>query len=74
MPLNNDEIHALDIIARYNFLLECSAKGHISEEKCQQIISGFGKKNLEIIKYYDDRLSDLIKDPEVYLDSLKGSK
>ena len=72
MPLNDDEIHAIDIIARYNFLLECCSKGLLSDEKCKNILTGFGQKNLEIIKYYNERLSDHVMDTERYLSSLKG--
>lgn len=72
MPLTDDEIHALDIIARYSFLLECRDKGHITDERCQQILFTFGQKNLELIKYYEDRLEDHIMGTEDYLDSLKG--
>jgi len=72
VPLNDQEITALDIVAQYNFLTECQEKGYISKEKYDEILFGFGPKNLEMIDYYVVRLDDHSKDTARYLDSLKG--
>ena len=74
MPLSDQETTTLDIIAQYIYLTECKEKGYITKEKYDEIISGFGPKNLEMIDYYIVRLDDHFKDTARYLDSLKGSK
>jgi len=73
MPLSDQEMTALDVIARYNFLTECQAKGYITKEKYDEIVFGFGSKNLKMINYYTERLDDHFKDTARYLDHLKGS-
>jgi len=71
MALNEEEMHILDIIARYNFLIDCREKGLITEEKRQEIAFTFGPKALELINYYRDKLEDHHLDGPEYLDSLK---
>jgi len=71
MALTEEEMNILEIIARYDFLIECRDKGYITEEKRQQIVFGFGPKNLELIDYYVNRLEDHIMNTSDYLDSLK---
>ena len=71
MPLSDQEMTALDVIARYNFLTKCQEKGYITKEKYDAIVLGFGPKNLEMINYYTERLDDHFKDTARYLDSLK---
>ncbi|MBW2633171.1 MAG: hypothetical protein JRE14_03405 [Deltaproteobacteria bacterium] len=71
MALTDEEMNILEIIARYNFLIECRDKGHITEEKRQQIVFGFGPKNLELVDFYINRLEDLILDIPDCLDSLE---
>jgi len=73
VPLSDQEITAIDIIAQYNFLTECQEKGYITKETYDQIVYGFGPKNLEMIDYYVVRLNDHFKDTARYLDSLKGT-
>jgi len=73
VPLSDQETNTLDIIAQYNFLTECQEKGYINKEKYDQIVYGFGPKNLEMIDYYVVRLNDHFKDTARYLDSLKGT-
>jgi hypothetical protein len=51
MPLKDNEINALEFVARYNFLTECQEKGYITTEKYKEIVFGFGPKNLEMINY-----------------------
>ena len=72
MPLSDQEITTLDVIAQYNFLTECQEKGYITKEKYDEIVFGFGPKNLEMINYYSERLDDHFKDTAQYLDDLKG--
>lgn len=74
MPLSDQETTVLDIIAQYNFLTECQEKGYISQEKYDQILFGFGPKNLEMIDYYVVRLDEHFKDAARYLDSLKETR
>ena len=74
MPLSDQEMITLDIIAQYNFLTECQEKGYITKEKYDEIVFGFGPKNLEMIDYYVVRLDEHFKDTARYVDSLKGSK
>ena len=71
MPLSDQETTALDIIAKYNFLTECHEKGYIAKEKYDEIVFGFGPKNLEMINYYIERLDDHFKDTSAYMDNLK---
>ena len=71
MALTDEEMNILEIIAIYNLLMECRDKGHITEEKRQQIVFGLGPKNLELIDFYNNRLEDLILDTPDYLDSLE---
>lgn len=74
MPLNDDEINTLEIIARYNFLTECHEKGYISKERYDEIVFGFGPKNLEMVNYYIERLDDHFKDTSRHMDSLEPAK
>ena len=71
MALTDAEMHILDIIARYSFLIECRDKGLITEEKRQEIVFTFGPKAIELIKYYDDKSEEHLLDGEEYLDRLK---
>jgi hypothetical protein len=71
VPLSDQETTALDIIARYSFLTECQEKGYITKEKYDEIVFGFGPKNLEMVDYYVVRLNDHNKDTARYLDRLK---
>ena len=72
MALNEAEMHIIDIIARYNFLIECRDKGQITEEKRQEIVFTFGPKAIELIKYYDDKAEEHQLDRAEYLDRLKN--
>jgi len=72
MALNEAEMHIIDIIARYNFLIECRDKGLITEEKRQEIVFTFGPKAIELIKYYDDKAEEHQLDGAEYLDRLKN--
>ena len=71
MALTDAEIHIIDIIARYNFLIECRDKGLITDEKRQEIVFTFGPKAIEMIKYYDDKVEEHQLDRAEYLDRLK---
>jgi UDP-N-acetylglucosamine 2-epimerase len=71
MALKDSEIHVMDIIARYNFLIECRDKGLITEEKRQEIVFTFGPKAIELIKYYEDKVEEHQLDRDEYLDRLK---
>ena len=71
MALTEPEMHIIDIIARYTFLMECRDKGLITEEKRQQILFNFGPKAIELIKYYDEKTEEHQLDEEDYLDRLK---
>ena len=71
--MSDQETTVLDIIARYNFHTECHEKDYITKEKYDEILFGFGPKNLEMIDYYVVRLDEQFKDAARYLDSLKGS-
>ena len=71
MALNDSEIHVIDIITRYNFLIECRDKGLITEEKRQEIVFTFGPKAIELIKYYEDKVEEHQLDRDEYLDRLK---
>ena len=72
MALTEAEIHIIDIIARYNFLIDCRDKGLITEEKRQEIVFTFGPKAIELITYYDDKTEDHQMDGAEYLDRLKN--
>ena len=72
MALTEAEIHILDIIARYNFLIDCRDKGLITEEKRQEIVFTFGPKAIELITYYDDKTEEHKMDGGEYLDRLKN--
>ena len=71
MSLTDTETHIIDIIARYNFLIECRDKGLITEEKRQEIIFTFGPKAIELITYYDEKVEEHQLDGEEYLGRLK---
>jgi UDP-N-acetylglucosamine 2-epimerase len=71
MALKDSEIHVMDIIARYNFLIECRDKGLITEEKRQEIVFTFGPKSIEMIKYYEDKVEEHQLDRDEYLARLK---
>jgi hypothetical protein len=71
MALTEAEIHIIDILARYNFLIQCRDKDLITEEKRQEIVFTFGPKAMELIKYYDDKLEEHQLDGEEHLDRLK---
>ena len=71
MALMDAETHIIDIIARYNFLIECRDKALITEEQRQEIVFTFGTKALELIKYYEDKLEEHQLDRAEYLDRLK---
>lgn len=72
MALTEAEIHILDIIARYNFLIDCRDKGLITEEKRQEIVFTFGPKAIDLITYYDDKTEEHQMDGAEYLDRLKN--
>ena len=72
MALTETEIHIIDIIARYNFLIDCRDKGLITEEKRQEIVFTFGPKAIELITYYDDKTEEHQMDEAEYLDRLKN--
>ena len=72
MSLTEAEMHIIDIIARYNFLIECRDKGLITEEKRQEIVFAFGPKAIELIKYYDEKAEEHQLDGAEYLDRLKN--
>jgi UDP-N-acetylglucosamine 2-epimerase len=71
MALTEAEIHIIDIIARYNFLIACRDKGLITEEKRQEIVFTFGPKAIELINYYDDKVEEHQLDGAEYLGRLK---
>ena len=71
MALTDAETHIIDIIARYNFLIECRDKELITEEKRQEIVFTFGPKAMELITYYDEKVEEHELDGEEYLDRLK---
>jgi hypothetical protein len=71
MALSEAEIHIIDIIARYNFLIEYRDKGLITEEKRQEIMFTFGPKAIELINYFDAKAEEHQLDGPEYLDKLK---
>ena len=71
MTLSEAEIHIIDIIARYNFLIEYRDKGLITEEKRQEIMFTFGPKAIELINYFDAKAEEHQLDGPEYLDRLK---
>ncbi len=71
MALSEAEIHIIDIIARYNFLIEYRDKGLITEEKRQEIMFTFGPKAIELINYFDAKAEEHQLDGPEYLDRLK---
>ena len=71
MALTEAEIHIIDIIARYNFLIEYRDKGLITEEKRQEIMFTFGPKAIELINYFDAKAEEHQLDGPEYLDRLK---
>ena len=71
MPLTDEETNILDVIARYNFLLECTESGYITEEKYKQIYQSFGLKNKQMVMYYLERLIEHKKDMVSFLDSIQ---
>ncbi|MBW1890113.1 MAG: hypothetical protein JRI93_06255 [Deltaproteobacteria bacterium] len=58
MALTDEEMHIIEIVARYNFLIDCRDKGYITEEKRQEILFTFGPRAMELINYYTDKLED----------------
>ena len=72
MPLSDDEINVLDVIARYNFLSECRESRYITEENYKQIYQSFGLKNKQMVLYYLERLTEHKKDMVSFLDSVQG--
>jgi len=71
MPLSDEETNVLDVITRYNFLLECRESGYITEKNYKQIYQSFGLKNKQIIQYYLERLTEHKKDMVGFLDSVQ---
>jgi len=71
MTLSEEETNVVDVIARYNFLLECRENGYIKEDKYKQIYRSFGLKNKQIIQYYLERLTEHKKDMVGFLDSVQ---
>lgn len=71
MALTEAEIHTIDILARYNFLIQCRDKGLITEEKRQEIVFTFGPKAIELMTYYDEKLEEHQLDEDEHLDRLK---
>ncbi|MBW2614238.1 MAG: hypothetical protein JRD49_14060 [Deltaproteobacteria bacterium] len=70
MALTDEEMHIIEIVARYNFLIDCRDKGYITEEKRQEILFTFGPRAMELINYYTDKLEDHLLDGSEYLDRL----
>jgi len=74
MPLSDQEMNALEIVAKYNFLTECEEKGYISQEKYAALYNSFGLKSQQMVNFYLERLDEHFKDTSQYLDSLKPKK
>ena len=72
MALTKAEKDILDLIAKYSFLTDCKDTGLLDLNSYAHIVYQFGERNMELIKYYMQRLDEHHNDTRSFLDNLIG--
>jgi len=72
MDITKAEKDILDLIAKYSFLTDCKDTGLLDLNSYAHIVYRLGERNMELIKYYMQRLDEHHNDTRAFLDNLIG--